>query len=100
MLKFEEHLSHLLVSKTNDLLLLGIMILLRESVAIIVLAEVPIMVVVAELVAVAVVAALRKCTYCGRINHTLDFCWKLYGKPAWANHATVDGDNSTPIFEE
>uniref|UniRef100_A0A2N9H562 Uncharacterized protein n=1 Tax=Fagus sylvatica TaxID=28930 RepID=A0A2N9H562_FAGSY len=42
----------------------------------------------------------RKCTHCGRTNHTIDFCWKLYGKPAWANHATVDGDNSTPIFEE
>jgi hypothetical protein len=42
----------------------------------------------------------RKCTHCGRTNHTVDFCWKLHGKPAWANHATVDGDNSTPISEE
>ena len=42
----------------------------------------------------------RKCTHCGCTNHTLDFCWKLHGKPAWANHATVDGDNSTPISEE
>uniref|UniRef100_A0A2N9FCY0 Uncharacterized protein n=1 Tax=Fagus sylvatica TaxID=28930 RepID=A0A2N9FCY0_FAGSY len=36
----------------------------------------------------------KKCTHCGRTNHTVDFCWKLHGKPAWANHATVDGDNS------
>uniref|UniRef100_A0A2N9IR39 Fibronectin type III-like domain-containing protein n=1 Tax=Fagus sylvatica TaxID=28930 RepID=A0A2N9IR39_FAGSY len=42
----------------------------------------------------------RKCIHCGRTNHTIDFCWKLHGKPAWANHATVDGDNSTPISEE
>jgi hypothetical protein len=42
----------------------------------------------------------RKCTHCGRTNHTLDFCWKLHGKLAWANHAIVDGDNSTPISEE
>uniref|UniRef100_A0A2N9GH48 Integrase catalytic domain-containing protein n=1 Tax=Fagus sylvatica TaxID=28930 RepID=A0A2N9GH48_FAGSY len=42
----------------------------------------------------------KKCTHCGRTNHTIDFCWKLHGKPAWANHATIDGDNSTPISEE
>jgi hypothetical protein len=57
MLELEEQLSHLLVSKTSDLLLLGIMILLRGSVVIIVLAGVPIMVVVAEVVVVVVVAA-------------------------------------------
>uniref|UniRef100_A0A2N9H3N1 Integrase catalytic domain-containing protein n=1 Tax=Fagus sylvatica TaxID=28930 RepID=A0A2N9H3N1_FAGSY len=43
---------------------------------------------------------LKKCTHCGRTNHTVDFCWKLHGKPAWANHATVDGDNSTPSEEQ
>jgi uncharacterized membrane protein YgcG len=42
----------------------------------------------------------KKCSHCGRTNHTIDFCWKLHGKPAWANHATIDGDNSTPISEE
>uniref|UniRef100_A0A2N9EUP8 Integrase catalytic domain-containing protein n=1 Tax=Fagus sylvatica TaxID=28930 RepID=A0A2N9EUP8_FAGSY len=42
----------------------------------------------------------RKCTHCGRTNHTIDFCWKLHGKLAWANHATIDGDNSTPTSEE
>uniref|UniRef100_A0A2N9FBM1 Integrase catalytic domain-containing protein n=1 Tax=Fagus sylvatica TaxID=28930 RepID=A0A2N9FBM1_FAGSY len=42
----------------------------------------------------------KKCTHCGRTNHTVDFCWKLHGKPAWANHATVDGDNSTPSEEQ
>jgi hypothetical protein len=45
------------VSKTSDLLFLGIMILLRGSVVIIVLVGVPIMVVVAEVVVVVVVAA-------------------------------------------
>uniref|UniRef100_A0A2N9HKE0 Integrase catalytic domain-containing protein n=1 Tax=Fagus sylvatica TaxID=28930 RepID=A0A2N9HKE0_FAGSY len=63
MLELEEQLSHLLVSKTSDLLLLGIMILLRGSVVIIALVG-------------------------------------LHGKPAWANHATVDGDNSTPSEEQ
>ena len=24
---------------------------------------------------------LRKCTYCHGENHTVDFCWELYGKP-------------------
>jgi hypothetical protein len=43
---------------------------------------------------------IKKCTHCGRTNHTVDFCWKLHGKPAWANHATVDGDNSTPSEEQ
>jgi hypothetical protein len=42
----------------------------------------------------------KKCTHCGRTNHTVDFCWKLHGKPAWANHATVNGDNSTPSEEQ
>ena len=23
----------------------------------------------------------RKCNYCHGENHTVDFCWKLYGKP-------------------
>jgi hypothetical protein len=57
MLELEKQLSHLLVSKTSDLLLLGIMILLRGSVVIIALAGVTIMVVVAEVVIVVVVAA-------------------------------------------
>jgi hypothetical protein len=56
MLELEKQLSHLLVSKTSDLLLLGIMILLRGSVVIIALAGVTIMVVVAEVVIVVVVA--------------------------------------------
>uniref|UniRef100_A0A2N9J5N3 Integrase catalytic domain-containing protein n=1 Tax=Fagus sylvatica TaxID=28930 RepID=A0A2N9J5N3_FAGSY len=43
---------------------------------------------------------LKKCTHCGRTNHTVDFCWKLHGKPAWANHTTVDGNNSTPSKEQ
>jgi hypothetical protein len=60
MLELEEQLSHLLVSKTSDLLLLGIMILLRGSVVIIALAGVPIMVVVAEVVVVGVVAAAQR----------------------------------------
>uniref|UniRef100_A0A2N9FUB4 Integrase catalytic domain-containing protein n=1 Tax=Fagus sylvatica TaxID=28930 RepID=A0A2N9FUB4_FAGSY len=42
----------------------------------------------------------KKCTHCGRTNHTVDFCWKLHGKPAWANHTTVDGNNSTPSKEQ
>ena len=25
---------------------------------------------------------LRKCTYCHGENHTVDFCWELYGKPS------------------
>ena len=25
---------------------------------------------------------LRKCTYCHGENHTIDFCWELYGKPS------------------
>ena len=25
---------------------------------------------------------LRKCTYCHGKNHTVDFCWELYGKPS------------------
>ena len=25
---------------------------------------------------------LHKCTYCHGENHTVDFCWKLYGKPS------------------
>ena len=24
---------------------------------------------------------LRKCTYCCGKNHTVEFCWELYGKP-------------------
>ena len=24
---------------------------------------------------------LRKCTYCHSENHTINFCWELYGKP-------------------
>jgi hypothetical protein len=56
MLELEEQLSHLLVSKTSDLLLLGSMILLRGSVVVIVLDGVPIMVVVAEVVVMVVVA--------------------------------------------
>ena len=60
MLELEEQLSHLLVSKTSDLLLLGSMILLRGSVVVIVLDGVPIMVVVAKVVVMVVVAvALR-----------------------------------------
>ena len=30
---------------------------------------------------------LRKCTYCHGENHTVDFCWELYGKPS-ANQAS------------
>ena len=30
---------------------------------------------------------LRKCTYCHGENHTVDFCWELYGKP-WAHQAS------------
>ena len=30
---------------------------------------------------------LRKCTYCHGENHTIDFCWELYGKPS-ANQAS------------
>ena len=30
---------------------------------------------------------LRKCTYCHGENHTVDFCWELYGKPL-ANQAS------------
>jgi hypothetical protein len=56
MLELEEQLSHLLVSKMSDLLLLGSMILLRGSVVGIVLDGVPIMVVVAEVVVMVVVA--------------------------------------------
>ena len=29
----------------------------------------------------------RKCTYCHGENHTVDFCWELYGKPS-ANQAS------------
>jgi len=25
----------------------------------------------------------RKCTNCNRINHTIDRCWELHGKPSW-----------------
>ena len=25
---------------------------------------------------------LHKCTYCHGENHTVDFCWELYGKPS------------------
>uniref|UniRef100_A0A2N9J2P6 Reverse transcriptase Ty1/copia-type domain-containing protein n=1 Tax=Fagus sylvatica TaxID=28930 RepID=A0A2N9J2P6_FAGSY len=42
----------------------------------------------------------KKCSHCGRTNHTVDFCWKLQGKLAWAIQATVDGDNSGPISED
>ncbi|XP_042475656.1 protein REVEILLE 8-like isoform X2 [Macadamia integrifolia] len=27
---------------------------------------------------------MRQCTYCGKINHTIDTCWAEHGKPKWA----------------
>ncbi|KAG6653806.1 hypothetical protein CIPAW_05G101700 [Carya illinoinensis] len=35
----------------------------------------------------------RKCTHCGRTNHSVDYCWDLHGKPfGSANQATFQDD--------
>ncbi|XP_058192682.1 uncharacterized protein LOC131309964 isoform X1 [Rhododendron vialii] len=36
----------------------------------------------------------KKCTHCNATNHTVEFYWKLHGKPAWANQATFEGEPS------
>ncbi|KAG6631310.1 hypothetical protein CIPAW_13G082800 [Carya illinoinensis] len=35
----------------------------------------------------------RKCTHCGRTNHSVDYCWDLHGRPyGSANQATFQDD--------
>ncbi|KAG2720948.1 hypothetical protein I3760_02G058300 [Carya illinoinensis] len=35
----------------------------------------------------------RKCTHCGRTNHSVDYCWDLHGRPSGsANQATFQDD--------
>ncbi|XP_042951015.1 uncharacterized protein LOC122282979 [Carya illinoinensis] len=35
----------------------------------------------------------RKCTHCGRTNHSVDYCWDLHGRPSgYANQATFQDD--------
>lgn len=36
----------------------------------------------------------QKCSHCERINHNVDFCWKLHGKPAWASQAMIERELS------
>uniref|UniRef100_A0A5B6ZV70 Integrase catalytic domain-containing protein n=1 Tax=Davidia involucrata TaxID=16924 RepID=A0A5B6ZV70_DAVIN len=39
----------------------------------------------------------RHCTHCDQNNHSVDFCWKLHGKPTWANQATLEGEHSDSV---
>lgn len=36
----------------------------------------------------------RKCTHCGYSGHTVETCWDLHGKPAWANQASYQEDGN------
>uniref|UniRef100_A0A2N9J0E2 Reverse transcriptase Ty1/copia-type domain-containing protein n=1 Tax=Fagus sylvatica TaxID=28930 RepID=A0A2N9J0E2_FAGSY len=76
---------------------LGLMLLIRRSVVVIinlVLVKESIMVIaIMVVVIVAVVAEAKR-------SVLIDSCWKLHGKPAWANQATVYGDYFSPLFEE
>lgn len=36
----------------------------------------------------------RKCTHCGRNNHSVDYCWDLHGTPSgFANHVSSQADS-------
>jgi hypothetical protein len=39
----------------------------------------------------------RKCTHCGRTNHSVDFCWDLHGTPSgFATQVASHDDSSAP----
>ncbi|KAF9608740.1 hypothetical protein IFM89_010872 [Coptis chinensis] len=37
------------------------------------------------------------CTHCGRFNHTEEYCWDKWGKPAWANQAVEETGHQAVI---